>query len=102
MNMAVAGAAHYLDGYEINPVAGSKECQQHFRLDLESIGGQIQAGPSGQIDEAKAALSVGQVPASFPRELAAHPAVHVAAEPGNCFAMVHPITQNKAGPRALG
>ena len=95
-DMASASAADDPDGNKLNPMPRREESHQHLGFDFETFRAQRQGRPGFQMDETKTALRIGQVPARAARQLAAHPAVHLPAQPGNgsALCMRLPTTSN--------
>ena len=95
-------AADDPDGNKLNPMPRRQENHQHLGFDFETFRAQRQSRPRFQMDETKTALRVGQVPARAARQLAAHPAVHLPAQPGNGFRVVHAVAHHQQCPGLFG
>jgi hypothetical protein len=54
------------------------------------------------VNEPKTALRVRQGPAGQPRQLAAHPSVHLPAQPGNFPRIVHAVADHQTGSGSFG
>jgi hypothetical protein len=102
MNMAAPAPADNLDRYKRDRMLRRKECHQHFGFDLEVFRFERQGRPGSQVDEPKTTLRVGQVFARAPRQLAAHPAVHLPAQPGNGARVVHAVAHDQQRPGLFG
>jgi hypothetical protein len=98
MNATRSAPANDSNRHKRDRVFRRQKCHQHFGFDLETLRLERQSGPSRQMDEPETALCVGQMPARAPRQLAAHPAVHLPAQPQNGARVVHAVADNEQRP----
>jgi len=99
MNTAPPPLADDSDGHKGDRMLSRKEGYERLGFDLEVIRFERQGLPCFQVDKAKATLRVGQMPACPPRQLAAHPLVHLPPEARNGVRIVHAVADDQQCPR---
>ena len=95
LNVAASTTGDDLDGNELDLIPGREKSHQRLGFDLEVLRSKRQGGPGFQVDEPQTALRVGQVSAGAARQLAAHPAVHLPAQPRNGPRIMHAVADNQ-------
>ena len=90
------------DRHERDRVRRRQKRHQRFGFHFKVFRLERQCRPSCQVDEPETALRVGQGTARTPGELAAHPAIHLPAQPGNGARVGHPVPDNQQRPGLPG
>ena len=98
MNTTAPPLAEDLDGHKGDRMPLRKEGHEHFGFDLEALGFERQTGPSLELQQPKTALRIKELSAGALRELAAHPRVHLSAQPGHCLRVLHAVADNQQCP----
>jgi len=96
-----AGVVNELHRDGLDPQACPGEGHQGLGLDLEMRGSDAHALPGGQLDEAEAALGIGQVLTDENRDAPAHPTVDLAPQPRHGGRPAHAVTYHQRGSRFL-
>jgi hypothetical protein len=102
MDLAAFILVDHLNGNELNQVTSLSETPEDFRLDFKITGGDLKAGPGIEMHEAIAILSVRQPTAGQPGKSPAHPAIHLASEPGHSERGGHAIAHDESGAGLVG
>jgi len=100
--MAAPAPADDPDRHERDRVRRRQKRHQRFGFHFKMFRLERQGRPGCQVDEPETALRVGQGTARAPGELAAHPAVHLSAQPGNGARIGHPVADNQQRPGLPG
>ena len=102
MNVAAPAPADDANRHKYDRMCRCQECHQRFRFHFKMFRLERQSRPSGQVDKTETTLRVGQGTARAPGELAAHPAVHLPAQPGNGARVGHAVADDQQRPGLPG
>ena len=96
-DLAGFGGVAGLDGNKIDFESGMKEADDHFGFNFETIGGAFNAVPGGEVDEAEAALGVGNFGVAEGTDGLAHPTIYESPEARHAIGGVHAIADDECG-----
>ena len=102
MNLALLRLVDDADRDEFHRITCRNAGEQQLRLDFKMSRAQLNLRPCVQVHQPEAALAVGQGASSQARKPAAHPAVHLAAQPGHVTRFIHAVADDERGARLLG
>ena len=102
IDFAVFTTVDDLDGDEADGVAGLGEAPEDFGFDFEVAGVDGEAGPGVEVHEPESVLGIGQMAVGEAGELAAHPAVDLAAQPRHARGIGHAIAHDEPGAGLIG
>ena len=102
MNLAWVGFVDGLDGNECDLAPGGQEGDEHFRFDLESVGGKAEPRQGVEVHKPESALGIRQRGADETRQPPGHPTVHLTPQPRHAFRMVHAVADQHGRTRFFG